>query len=237
MPLFELSRSTLSHRSPQPAFAAPRGPLATAAGKSGYRSIAGTAWRIVRAASLLRPRRKTVPAPITSPPTRRLADEGIAASSARLDIAARIIGCDGDHGDRIGLEPARRLVAVKGRELDVHQDEVRPMRCRRCKPCLAVFSLNDLEISAREQIAQDLPIVFLILDHADALAHHCPAWASTRTGSVKENVDPLPGSDSTQIRPPCNSMMRLAIDKPRPVPRFLRVMELSACWNSSKILA
>jgi hypothetical protein len=29
---------------------------------------------------------------------------------------------------------------------------------RRCKACLAVFGLNDLEISAREQIPQDLAI-------------------------------------------------------------------------------
>src|SRR6266536_74882 len=107
----------------------------------------------------------------------------------------------------------------------------------RREPCLAVLGFDDLEIGACQQIPQDSPIVFLILDHQDELAHGGPAWASTRTGRVKQKVDPLPGSDSTQIRPPCISMMRLAMDKPRPVPPFFRVIELSACWNSSKIFA
>ena len=56
----------------------------------------------------------------------------------------------------------------------------------RCgKPCLAVFGFNDLEIGAHEQIPQDLPMVWLILNHQDALAHDALACASTRTGSVK----------------------------------------------------
>src|SRR6266536_1303083 len=122
-------------------------------------------------------------------------------------------------------------------QLDIRQNAVRPVRRRRGQPRLAVRGFDHLEIGAREQILQDLPVVFLILYHQDALAHGWPACASTRTGSVKQNVDPLPGADSTQSRPPCISMMRLAIDRPRPVPPFLRVIELSACWNSSTILA
>ena len=43
------------------------------------------------------------------------------------------------------------------------------MRCRRGKPSLAVLGLYNLEIGAREQVPQDLPIVLLILDHQDAL--------------------------------------------------------------------
>jgi hypothetical protein len=39
------------------------------------------------------------------------------------------------------------------------------MRCRRPKARFAIRRFNDLEISAREQISQDLPIVVLILDH------------------------------------------------------------------------
>jgi hypothetical protein len=52
---------------------------------------------------------------------------------------------------------------------------------------------------------------------------------STMTGSVNANVEPWPGCDSTQIRPPCISMMRLDIASPKPVPPFFRVMALSAC--------
>src|SRR5262245_6401169 len=43
---------------------------------------------------------------------------------------------------------------------------------------------------------------------------------STRIGIAKANVEPLLISDSTQMRPPCNSMMRLAIANPKPVPPF-----------------
>ena len=47
---------------------------------------------------------------------------------------------------------------------------------------------------------------------------------STTTGSVNVNVEPWPGSDSTQIRPPCISMMRFDMASPKPVPPFLRVI-------------
>src|SRR3954464_6493155 len=65
---------------------------------------------------------------------------------------------------------------------------------------------------------------------------HCFVCASTWIGSVKLNTEPLPSSDSTQSLPPCSSTMRREIDRPRPVPPFFLVAELSACWNSSKIL-
>jgi hypothetical protein len=52
---------------------------------------------------------------------------------------------------------------------------------------------------------------------------------STTTGSVNVNVEPCPSCDSTQILPPCISMMRLEMASPKPVPPFLRVIALSAC--------
>src|SRR6478672_7375861 len=63
------------------------------------------------------------------------------------------------------------------------------------------------------------------------------ACCSTETGSVNENVEPCPTTDSTQIFPPCISIIRFEMASPRPVPPFLRVIELSACWNSWKSLA
>ena len=59
-----------------------------------------------------------------------------------------------------------------------------------------------------------------------------PCCRSTLTGIVNENVDPAPCFESTQIFPPCISIIRLEIVSPSPVPPFLRVIELSACWNS-----
>src|SRR5262249_44784536 len=132
---------------------------------------------------------------------------------------------------------ARRLVAVHDRKLDVHQDQVRPARGDGGERLLAVLGLGELVAGVAEQIAQDLPVVFLILDHKDVPAHDCPTCCSTLTGSVNENTDPAPSRDSPQSRPPCISMMRLAMARPRPVPPFLRVIDESACWNSSKIFA
>ena len=55
------------------------------------------------------------------------------------------------------------------------------------------------------------------------------ACSFTVTGSAKENVEPSATRDSTQIFPPCISIMRLEMASPSPVPPFLRVIELSAC--------
>jgi hypothetical protein len=52
---------------------------------------------------------------------------------------------------------------------------------------------------------------------------------STTTGSVNAKVEPWPGCESTQILPPCISMMRFDMASPNPVPPFLRVIALSAC--------
>jgi hypothetical protein len=70
-----------------------------------------------------------------------------------------------------------------------------------------------------------------------SLDHLVPLGRPTRIGSVNQKVEPFPGLDSTQMRPPCISTIRLAMESPRPVPPFFRVLELSTCWNSSKIFA
>jgi len=43
---------------------------------------------------------------------------------------------------------------------------------------------------------------------------------------VNVNVEPFPSADSTHIRPPCNSTIRLAIARPSPVTAFARLLEL-----------
>ena len=45
----------------------------------------------------------------------------------------------------------------------------------------------------------------------------CPAYR----GSVKKNVEPLPSSDSTQIRPPARLITRSQIARPMPVPGYV----------------
>jgi hypothetical protein len=59
------------------------------------------------------------------------------------------------------------------------------MSGRGSEPRLTVLGFDDLEIGARQQVPRDLPIVQLILDYQNALAHDCPDGASARTGTVK----------------------------------------------------
>src|SRR5437762_13022092 len=93
----------------------------------------------------------------------------------------------------------------------------------------AVPGFRHLITGTAQEIAEDLPIVLLVLDNKYALAHAASTCRSTITGSVNAKVEPWPSCDSTQIRPPCISMMRFDIASPKPVPPFLRVMALSAC--------
>src|SRR6266478_3074888 len=66
-------------------------------------------------------------------------------------------------------------------------------------------------------------------DHYTPRIHAGLACSSTVTGSVNAKVEPLPGLDSTQMRPPCISIIRFEMARPSPVPPFFRVIELSAC--------
>src|SRR5262245_59476507 len=170
-----------------------------------------------------------------------LGDIGIAARRACLAlVAAQGVGRDHDDRNgaqrRIGLDAARRLVAVEQRQLDVHEDQVRPLRRRYLHRLFAVLGLDDLVSGIVPAIVQHASIVLLILGLQDARAHDHPCCAAACTGSVKMKRDPLPGSDSTHIRPPCISTIRRAMANPSPVPPLVRVVELSACWNSSNIL-
>ena len=122
---------------------------------------------------------------------------------------------------RIGLDPARRLVAVDDRKLDVHQDQVGPLLGDGGQRLLAVLGLDHLVAGAGQQIAQDLPVVLLVLDHQNALAHGWPRLSFDRDGKRECEGRALPELDSTQILPPCISMMRLEMASPSPVPPLL----------------
>src|SRR5712691_10602378 len=172
----------------------------------------------------------------------RLGDVGVAAGLARLDVvAAQRIGGDGDDGDpaerRVGLDPARGLVTIEPRQLYVHEDQVRVVRARHRDAVLSSQRLDHLVAGGREEITDDPSVVLVVLDQQDAPAHVISTMRSTRTGRVKEKVEPFPSADSTQMRPPWSARMRFAMARPSPVPPFFRVLDVSTCWNSSKILA
>ena len=64
-----------------------------------------------------------------------------------------------------------------------------------------------------------------------------PAPSGAATGSVNENVEPRPTSDSTHRRPPCCSTISRQMGSPRPVPRGVSVSVSPAWLNCSKTLA
>ncbi len=83
---------------------------------------------------------------------------------------------------------------------------------------LAGHRLDQFVAAGRQQVAHDPAIVLLVLDHQDALAHVLPPCSFGSHRNAEEEVEPFPTVDSTQMRPPCISTMRLAIASPRPVP-------------------
>ena len=68
-------------------------------------------------------------------------------------------------------------------------------------------------------------------------------WTATGSGgcgwrpnrAVKAKVLPRPGSLSTVIVPPIRATSRAAMVRPRPVPPYLRVVEVSSCSKARKI--
>src|SRR5215469_18737461 len=159
----------------------------------------------------------------------------ITTSRSRLLLftTERIRG-DRDDRDRsqrwVGLDFASGGVAVDDRQLDVHQNQIGPLLCDSLQRLLPVFGLGDLIIGRGQHIADDLAIIRLVLHHQNAFGHAAGSTCrSTATGSLNAKVEPFPICDSTQILPPCISMMRFDMARPKPVPPFLRVMALSAC--------
>jgi hypothetical protein len=67
---------------------------------------------------------------------------------------------------------------------------------------------------------------------ANRSAYWVAFGASTILGSLIVKVDPWPGSLSTVMSPPIIRQNRLLIARPRPVPPYLRVVEVSAWENS-----
>src|SRR5262249_47870667 len=149
---------------------------------------------------------------------------------------------------RYRADAPRRLVAVDARQLDVHQDEVGLLALGRRDALDAVHRVDQVVAGGGQEVKNDLPVILGVFDDENAFCHAVPiispasspssssAACSTRIGSVTRKVAPCPSCDSTSIEPPCISTMRFEIASPRPVPPFFRVLELSTCWNSSKIL-
>src|SRR6516165_4739498 len=116
------------------------------------------------------------------------------------------------------------------RQLNVHENKVGMLLFRSANTGLTIPGFRHLISGTAQEVAEDLPIVLLVFDHQNALAHAAASTCrSTITGSVNVKVEPWPSCDSTQIRPPCISIMRFDMASPKPVPPFFLVIALSAC--------
>src|SRR6266576_231019 len=134
-------------------------------------------------------------------------------------------------GSRVLFEQLERFRAAEIRHADVHQHEGGHALMRQRDPLDAARRLEGLEAGELEHVPGQLPVVLVVVDDQDQLAHD----TSCRMGRVKRNVLPLPGSLSTQRRPPCSSTSRRESGRPRPVPSAC--LPSLACSNSSKIVS
>src|SRR5262245_8707108 len=164
----------------------------------------------------------------------------IAAGRSRpFLIASHGERADRDYGrarhSRQSLDPARTLIAVEHRKLDVHQHEIGMLGFGFGDALGAGRGFDDLVAGALQRKSRDLPQVLLVLDDQYAMGHAAAPAAWARTGSSMRKVEPRPRTDSTQMRPPCISIISLAIARPSPVPPLVFVLVLSTWWNLSKI--
>src|SRR4029450_12434819 len=74
-----------------------------------------------------------------------------------------------------------------------------------------------------QHVADQLEVTVVVFDDQDD-AHVFAGMVRWRlSGMVNEKVEPLPGSLSSQVRPPCSSTKRLLSPSPSPVPSGLLV--------------
>src|SRR6185369_859109 len=123
---------------------------------------------------------------------------------------------------------------------------VGPLNAREIQAGDAVHRGEGLVTGRADDPRRDVEVVRVVLDdehprHQRAapvcVSRAVSPPARTRIGRVKWNVLPRPTSLSTQMRPPCKVTSRFEIARPRPVPPYRRVVELSACRNSSNTYA
>src|SRR5574341_561930 len=106
---------------------------------------------------------------------------------------------------RRGPQSLSGLDARKPRQLHVHEDKVRALCGGLGDASLAVVRLDKPVLGALQEVADDLAVQLVVFDVKDGLLAHAVVPPLARTGTVKKKVDPLPGSLSTQVRPPCIS--------------------------------
>src|SRR5581483_6545680 len=172
----------------------------------------------------------------------RFRDERVASGHPRAlgDTRERVSG-QRDDGDRrralVGFEPTGRFPAVHDGQRQVHQDDVG----RRVDGALQRFHpvrrFDDVEAGELQVLRIHLAGIRIVVD--DQHAGPCILGTHFRPliGSARVNVDPFPSWLCTVSLPSSICASRRQIDKPRPVPPYARVGELSNWRKSSKIFS
>src|SRR5712692_2588038 len=146
----------------------------------------------------------------------------------------------------VSLDLCQDFAAVLARQVEVEQDEIgsagvgervlSPEVGERLDPVgHKVQPVADLHL--RQRLLHEPGVTRIVLDEKDVdrLSNdlHAASFCASTAGSVNLNVDPFPGSDSTQIRPPCCSTIFLQMAKPIPVPSYSS--RLCKRWKIRKI--
>ena len=100
----------------------------------------------------------------------------------------------------------------------------------------AVPRFDDVEPGELEVLAIHLAGVRIVVHEQHAGTSGFAVHFRPLVGSVSVKVEPLPSCSARVIRPPSIWARRRQIDRPRPVPPYARVGELSSCRKSSKML-
>ena len=107
-------------------------------------------------------------------------------------------------------------------------------------PLGTVLHLDHVVACRAQKVAQDLAVVLGVFDREYLLAHWAASLANwALTGIEIMKVEPLPTSDWTMMWLPCSSTMRREIDRPSPVPPFLRagVIDLLELVEDSRLMS
>src|SRR5207302_8952519 len=101
-------------------------------------------------------------------------------------------------------------------QLHIHEDEIRQLLLRLGDAGFAVDGFDQPVRSAAHQLTHDFPVVLVVFDVKNCpIAHVLSPFV--RSGTAKKNVQPLPISLSTHIRPSCISTNFLVMLSPSPV--------------------
>src|SRR5213080_1829427 len=159
-----------------------------------------------------------------------------------VQVALRSLGGDEHHRQRLGLRPQLHLAeqrrTIHRRHHPVEHHQVGAESAHRLdRPGRIADDLDGHLADPLERHAHDALDVLVVLDVADAGQRSVGHQGSFLgcLGSSNQNVVPPPARSSKPMRPCINSIIRLQMASPSPVPPFWREGVESACAKRPKM--